>query len=105
MKVILVATSQARLYFRQAFVVSNAFDGGILEIAIGGQPFQEITQAGGSFVEDGDNTTLNDFNPLDYDLRGPEIPAAGCRRCSIFHLPRPGKVCNCAGTLPVHAAW
>ena len=59
-----VATPQARLYFREAFATSNAFDGGILEIAIGTQPFQEITQAGGSFVKDGYNTTLFDRNPL-----------------------------------------
>jgi hypothetical protein len=59
-----VATAQAQLYFRQAFAVSNAFDGCILQIAIGGQPFQEIVQAGGSFVMDGYNKVLSDFNPL-----------------------------------------
>jgi hypothetical protein len=59
-----VASSQAQLYFRQSFVVSNTFDGGILEIAIGGQNFQEIGQAGGSFLKDGYNKVLSDFNPL-----------------------------------------
>jgi hypothetical protein len=59
-----VNTPQAQLYFREAFAVSNAFDGGILEIAIGAQPFQEITQTGGSFVNDGYNSMLSDFNPL-----------------------------------------
>lgn len=59
-----VVTPQAQLYFREAFAVSNAFDGGILEIAIGSQPFQEIVQAGGSFVEGGYNVTLADNNPL-----------------------------------------
>lgn len=59
-----VATSQAQLYFRESFAVSNTFDGGILEIAIGSQPFEEITQAGGSFAKDGYNTTLIANNPL-----------------------------------------
>ena len=59
-----VATSQAQLYFRQAFNLNNNLDGGVLEIAIGSQGFQDIIQAGGSFVEDGYNTTLNDRNPL-----------------------------------------
>lgn len=59
-----VATSQAQLYFREAFAVASGFDGGILEIAIGTQPFLEISQAGGTFVTDGYNTILNDRNPL-----------------------------------------
>ena len=59
-----VLTPQAQLYFREAFIVSNSFDGLILEIAIGTQPFQDILQAGGSFVMDGYNTVLNDYNPL-----------------------------------------
>jgi photosystem II stability/assembly factor-like uncharacterized protein len=59
-----VATSNAQLYFRTAFNVSNKFDGGLLEIAIANQPFQDIIQAGGSFVKDGYNTVLDDHNPL-----------------------------------------
>jgi hypothetical protein len=59
-----VATPQAQLYFREAFITASNLDGGILEIAIGAQPFQEITQAGGSFAKDGYNTTLSDRNPL-----------------------------------------
>jgi hypothetical protein len=59
-----VATAQAQLFFLQAFSVSNGYDGCILEIALGTQPFQDITQAGGSFARDGYNSRLNDFNPL-----------------------------------------
>lgn len=59
-----VATPQAQLYFRESFALSNAVDGGILEIAIGSQGFREIVQAGGSFVQDGYNATLSDRNPL-----------------------------------------
>ena len=59
-----VATTQAQLYFRHAFAVSNVYDGGILELAIGNQGFQELTQAGGSFVQYGYNGQLADNNPL-----------------------------------------
>ena len=59
-----VATPQAQLYFREAFDVSNTYDGLVLEIAIGAQPFQDILLAGGSFVLDGYNTVLKDNNPL-----------------------------------------
>lgn len=59
-----VASSQAQLYFREAFGVSNKFDGLVLEIAVGAQPFQDILPAGGSFVTDGYNTVLDDHNPL-----------------------------------------
>lgn len=59
-----VATPQAQLYFRESFAVSNKMDGGILEIAIGSQPFVEITQAGGSFAKDGYNAILSDRNSL-----------------------------------------
>lgn len=60
-----VASSQAQLYFRQASIVSNAFDGCILEISSGvGQPFQDILAAGGSFAQNGYNFTLKDNNPL-----------------------------------------
>jgi hypothetical protein len=59
-----VATSQAQLYFRQAFRVSNAYDGCVLKIAIGSQPFQDILQAGGSFAQNGYNAVLNANNPL-----------------------------------------
>ena len=57
-------SSRAEVYFRQSFSVSNKYDGCILEISIAGQPFQEFTQAGGTFLQNGYNTTLNDFNPL-----------------------------------------
>jgi hypothetical protein len=59
-----VGTSNAQLYFRTSFNVSNKFDGGLLEIALGNQQFQDIIQAGGSFVKDGYNTILDDRNPL-----------------------------------------
>jgi hypothetical protein len=59
-----VATPQAQLYFRQAYSVSNAWDGSILEISIAGQAFQDIVQAGGAFTRNGYNSVLKDNNPL-----------------------------------------
>jgi hypothetical protein len=67
-----VDTPQAQLYFRQAFSVSNGYDGCILEIAIGSLPFQEITLAGGSILQGGYNGRLNDLNPL-----GPRLAWSG----------------------------
>jgi uncharacterized repeat protein (TIGR01451 family) len=69
-----ITTSTAQLSFRQNFnfesdpaVLSNAFDGGVLEIRIGGGPFQDILTAGGSFVTNGYNRSIsptNTDNPL-----------------------------------------
>jgi len=47
-----------RLSFRNNFNTEPTFDGGILEISINAGPFQEITAAGGSFVEGGYNGTI-----------------------------------------------
>lgn len=41
------------LTFRHAHAFENTFDGGILEISIGGAAFREILSAGGSFVQGG----------------------------------------------------
>jgi hypothetical protein len=59
-----ISTPRAQLYFRQAFSISNSTDGGILEIAIGNQPFQEVLLAGCSFAQDGYNAMLTNSNPL-----------------------------------------
>jgi hypothetical protein len=59
-----VATAQAQLYFRQAYFVSNAWDGCILEISVGGQAYKDIVQAGGAFTRNGYNLALKDNNPL-----------------------------------------
>jgi hypothetical protein len=59
-----VGSSRAQLYFQQAFELADPTDGGVLEIAIGTQSFQDILQAGGEFVDDGYNTILSDQNPL-----------------------------------------
>jgi hypothetical protein len=59
-----ISSPRAQLYFRQAFELADPEDGGVLEIAIGTEPFVDIKQAGGEFVDDGYNTILSDRNPL-----------------------------------------
>ena len=70
---IAINSSVARLTFRQNYSLavsttnsSIGYDGGVLEIAIGGGSYTDVVAAGGSFVSGGYNTTLSgDFsNPL-----------------------------------------
>jgi uncharacterized repeat protein (TIGR01451 family) len=69
-----VSTSTAQLSFRQNYnfetdpaLLTNAFDGGVLEIKIGAGAFQDILDAGGSFASNGYNRSIsvtNTDNPL-----------------------------------------
>lgn len=61
-----VASMPAQLTFRNRYATENAWDGGVLEIAIGAGAFQDILAAGGSFASGGYNGTLNagSANPL-----------------------------------------
>jgi hypothetical protein len=54
-----VSTAAARLTFRHNHNLETGFDGGVLEISIGGGPFQDILAAGGSFVEGGYTHTIS----------------------------------------------
>ncbi|MEP6994831.1 MAG: PKD domain-containing protein [Acidobacteriota bacterium] len=54
---ILIATDTTELSFGQAMGVEVGIDGGVLEIAIGNGPFQDILAAGGSFVSGGYEAT------------------------------------------------
>ena len=45
-----IATSAAQLTFRNNYYTETTFDGGVLEISIGGGTFQDIRDAGGSLV-------------------------------------------------------
>jgi subtilisin-like proprotein convertase family protein len=49
----------ARLSFRNNYNLESGFDGGVLEISIGGGAFQDILAAGGSFVAGGYNGTIS----------------------------------------------
>jgi hypothetical protein len=57
--VIPIATPSAKLTFRQNRNLETGFDGGVLEISIGGGPFQDILAAGGSFLTNGYTHTIS----------------------------------------------
>ena len=70
---IAINSGAAQLTFRQNYSLaasttnsSIGYDGGVLEIAIGGGSYQDIVTAGGAFISGGYNTTLSgDYsNPL-----------------------------------------
>jgi uncharacterized repeat protein (TIGR01451 family) len=70
--VIPISSSSAQLTFRQTFNLANRpsrsrfYNGGVLQISIGGGAFADILSAGGSFVTGGYNCTLatGTGNPL-----------------------------------------
>jgi uncharacterized repeat protein (TIGR01451 family) len=71
-----LTSSSAQISFRQNFnlesdpvILSNAFDGGVLEIKIGNGPFTDILAAGGSFATNGYNRSISVTN-LDNPLSG-----------------------------------
>ena len=62
---ILITGATSVLNFRQKFSMENTWDGGVLEISIAGGQFQDIINAGGTFITGGYNSTLNpSTNPI-----------------------------------------
>ncbi|MEP6903106.1 MAG: M36 family metallopeptidase, partial [Actinomycetota bacterium] len=62
-----ITASAATVSFRNRFDTEGGWDGGVLEISVGGGAFQDIITAGGSFVANGYNNTLGSNgvnNPL-----------------------------------------
>jgi hypothetical protein len=59
-----ILTAGAELSFRHAFDLERSYDGGVLEIALGSEPFLDIERAQGAFVDNGYNLLLNPNNPL-----------------------------------------
>jgi len=56
-----------QVFFRNNFDLQDGFDGGVLEVSFdGGQTFQDVLAAGGTFVVGGYNGTINSCcgNPL-----------------------------------------
>jgi hypothetical protein len=50
---ILITNASSQLSFRQSFNLEDTYDGGVLQISIGGGAFADILAAGGSFVTGG----------------------------------------------------
>ena len=61
-----VNIASAQLTFRQAYNTENGYDGGVLEIQIGGGAFTDIVAAGGSFLSNGYTAVLGNTtgNPI-----------------------------------------
>jgi hypothetical protein len=61
-----ITSPQAQLVFRNNYNTENSWDGGVLEISVGGAAFQDIIAAGGSWVSGGYNGQLgtSSSNPL-----------------------------------------
>jgi hypothetical protein len=57
-----ITAPAATVTFRNRFDTEGGWDGGVLEISIGGGPFQDIIAAGGSFIQNGYNGILG-LNP------------------------------------------
>jgi len=61
-----VTSAAAAVTFRHSYATEDGWDGGVLEISINGNPFQDILAAGGSFTQNGYNSALGGGvnNPL-----------------------------------------
>ena len=55
-----ITSQAATLSFRNRYDTEGGWDGGVLEISIGGGPFTDIVDAGGTFVENGYNSLMAD---------------------------------------------
>lgn len=55
---IAINAASGKVIFRNRFDTEGAWDGGLLEISIGGGAFQDILAAGGAFEQNGYNSTL-----------------------------------------------
>ena len=54
-----VTSASSTLRFRNSFALEDTYDGGVLEISIGGGPFQDILAAGGAFISGGYTDTIS----------------------------------------------
>ncbi len=53
-----VTSATATLTFRNSYNTENGWDGGVLEISIAGSEYVDIQTAGGTFIQNGYNSTL-----------------------------------------------
>src|SRR5258706_3724997 len=68
--VIAIGGAAATVSFRHKFNTEPGFDGGVLEINVGGGGFQDIVAAGGVFIQNGYNATLGVSSPNPLGGRG-----------------------------------
>ena len=63
---IAISTASATISFRHSYNLEATYDGGVLEISIGGGLFDDIVTAGGTFIAGGYTGPINSnfFNPL-----------------------------------------
>ncbi len=66
----LISNAGTRLVFRQRYSLESGFDGGVLEIKIGGGSFIDIVAAGGSFTQGGYIQTLANVSTCTNPLAG-----------------------------------
>lgn len=61
-----ITSDHATATFQNNYIMENGYDGGVLEISMGGGDFQDILAAGGSFLTGGYNKTIATgyYNPL-----------------------------------------
>ena len=59
---VFVDGANGRLSFRHSFNTEAGFDGGVLEISIAGGAFQDIVTAGGTFINNGYSSALDNTN-------------------------------------------
>lgn len=53
-----ITSAAATVSFRNKYATEGGWDGGVLEISVGGGPFQDIIAAGGAFIQNGYNGML-----------------------------------------------
>ncbi len=54
-----VNSAASTVSFRNRWDLESGFDGGVLEISVNGGAYQDILAAGGTFLENGYNGTIN----------------------------------------------
>lgn len=58
---IFIHSTNTELTFRQSYNVESGYDGGVLEMALGGGSFQDILAAGGTFATNGYNQKISTY--------------------------------------------
>lgn len=82
-----VTAANSTFSFRHAYETEVGFDGGVLEISIGGGPFQDLLSAGGSFVIGGYNATVPTTQSSPIGGRQAWIGLSGGYVTTIVQLP------------------